>query len=105
MKERLSPSQLQAIESAVRYGDPTHHLRGMAAFGGWQGTRAALRRKDAIWIARCGLQMPAAPLMQRPHHIWEECANASNRLVVAFFLFGFTQDDGRDVRAALRGGF
>lgn len=52
-----SPAQRQALESCVKHGSPTYHLRGMSAWGGWGGTREALLRRG--WLDT-GLKITAA---------------------------------------------
>jgi hypothetical protein len=47
-KAPLSPAQWRALESAVVYGDPTHHLDSELARGGWGVTREALQRRGLL---------------------------------------------------------
>lgn len=48
MSQQLSGPQFRALESAVKHGNPTQHIHGMSAWGGWGGTRAALQRKGYL---------------------------------------------------------
>lgn len=45
---KLSEAQWKALESAVRTGHPTSHLKGMSDWGGWGSTRNALQRKGYL---------------------------------------------------------
>lgn len=44
----LTAAGRRALESAVKYGYPTHHLNGSYDWGGWGGTRAALQRSGYL---------------------------------------------------------
>lgn len=45
---KVSPAQFAVLESCVRYGVATAHIKGMAAWGGWGSTREAMVRKGYI---------------------------------------------------------
>lgn len=48
MSDKLSDSQFKALESAVKHGNPTHHIHGQSAWGAWGGTRASLQRRGYL---------------------------------------------------------
>jgi hypothetical protein len=47
-KPKMTPAIRAALISDQRYGNPTAHLRGQSAWGGWQATRAAMYRRG--WL-------------------------------------------------------
>ena len=66
---KLTKAQYLALKSARDHGDPTRHLSGQSAFGGWTATRAALHRKgylDHGTITELGLS--ALKLEERDVH-------------------------------------
>lgn len=44
----LTNPQIRALVSARDHGDPTHHLSGRSAAGGWEKTRAALMERGLL---------------------------------------------------------
>lgn len=46
----MTPAMQKALQSAVRTGSPTDHLRGAGEWGGWARTRASLMVRG--WIGR-----------------------------------------------------
>jgi|GEM_PF-6833768 len=48
---KLSEPQFKVLESAVKHDNPTFHIHGQSAWGGWGGTRTALQRKGYLDIS------------------------------------------------------
>lgn len=45
MKPTMTPAIRKALESEARTGDPTSHLNGQSAWGGWSSTRYAMIKR------------------------------------------------------------